>query len=300
MLIGLAVGVDYSLFYIRREREERRAGRDADAALDATAATVGRAIVVSGVTVMVALAGLLVTGLSMFTSMALATMAVVAIAMIGSVTVLPAVLALLGDRSTRAASRSSARMARAPPRAGGRRCGAGWPASSRAARSAWLVSVVVVLGALAVPALSMHTGQLRRRSLARPTSPPWSPARDRAAFPGAPSDADLVVTGAGALRRAAPRERLHALGERARSGSRAAAARSTSDVARDGRTAVVSVPMPDTGDATTAQETVRGAARPARADRRRGRRRTPRCCVTGDAARQRRLHRSSCRSARRW
>ena len=68
MLIGLAVGVDYSLFYIRREREERRAGRGAHAALEATAATVGRAIVVSGLTVMVALAGLLLSGNGVFIS----------------------------------------------------------------------------------------------------------------------------------------------------------------------------------------------------------------------------------------
>ena len=63
VLIGLAVGVDYSLFYIRREREERRAGRGPDAALEAAAATVGRAIVVSGLIVMISMAGLLITGL---------------------------------------------------------------------------------------------------------------------------------------------------------------------------------------------------------------------------------------------
>ena len=68
VLIGLAVGVDYSLFYIRREREERRAGRSPEDALDVAAATVGRAIVVSGLTVMVALAGLLFTGLAVFTA----------------------------------------------------------------------------------------------------------------------------------------------------------------------------------------------------------------------------------------
>src|SRR5262245_49969372 len=83
LLIGLAVGVDYSLFYIRREREERRAGKSPEAALDATAATVGRAVVVSGLTVMVALAGLLFTGLAVFTAMALATIVVVAIAVVG-------------------------------------------------------------------------------------------------------------------------------------------------------------------------------------------------------------------------
>ena len=128
-LIGLAVGVDSSLFYIRREREERRAGKGPHAALDATTATVGRAIVVSGVIVMVALAGLLFTGLAVFTSMALATIVVVLIAVIGSLTVLPATLALLGDRidkwripflgrrrPRRAAA--SGRGSRAPSRAG--------------------------------------------------------------------------------------------------------------------------------------------------------------------------------------
>ena len=118
VLIGLAVGVDYSLFYIRREREERRKGRGAHAALEAAAATVGRAIVVSGLTVMVAMAGLLITGLEVFASMALGTMVVVAIAVIGSLTVLPAMLALLGDRVDQrpdpAASGRRARRAAAP------------------------------------------------------------------------------------------------------------------------------------------------------------------------------------------
>src|SRR5207244_3996018 len=54
LLIGLAVGIDYSLFYIRREREERRAGRDPEAALEAAAATSGRAVLVSGSTVIIA------------------------------------------------------------------------------------------------------------------------------------------------------------------------------------------------------------------------------------------------------
>ena len=101
MLIGLAVGVDYSLFYIRREREERRNGRGPDAALEAAAATVGRAIVVAGLTVMVAIGGLLITGLQQFASMAVGVIIVVAIAVLGSLTVLPATLALLGDRIDR-------------------------------------------------------------------------------------------------------------------------------------------------------------------------------------------------------
>ena len=101
VLIGLAVGVDYSLFYIRRERVERRAGASAEAALAATSATVGRAILVAGATVVIGLAGLLFTGVGVFTSMALGAILVVAIAVVGSLTVLPAMLALLGDRIDR-------------------------------------------------------------------------------------------------------------------------------------------------------------------------------------------------------
>lgn len=98
LLVGLAVGVDYCLFYLRREREEREAGRDADTALRIAAATSGRAIIVSGVTVCVAMAGMLFTGLAEFEAMGLASLMVVAVAMVGSVTVLPALLSLLGER----------------------------------------------------------------------------------------------------------------------------------------------------------------------------------------------------------
>ncbi|WNE99455.1 MMPL family transporter [Streptomyces luomodiensis] len=98
LLVGLAVGVDYCLFYLRREREERAAGRDAGTALRIAAATSGRAILVSGVTVIVAMAGMLFTGIAEFKAMGLATLMVVAVAMVGSVTVLPALLSLLGER----------------------------------------------------------------------------------------------------------------------------------------------------------------------------------------------------------
>jgi len=98
LLIGLAVGVDYSLFYLRRERDERARGRDARTALLIAAETSGRSVLISGLTVMVAMAGLLLSGLLVFQGMAVATMLVVLIAMTGSVTVLPAVLSILGDR----------------------------------------------------------------------------------------------------------------------------------------------------------------------------------------------------------
>ncbi len=98
LLVGLAVGVDYSMFYLRREREERAAGRSERAALEAAAATSGRSVLISGLTVMVAMAGMFLTGDATFASFGYATMMVVAIAMLGSLTVLPALLSKLGDR----------------------------------------------------------------------------------------------------------------------------------------------------------------------------------------------------------
>ena len=98
LLIGLAVGVDYALFYIRREREERARGRSEEAALEAAAATSGRAVLVSGFTVIAAMAGMYFGGAPTFISFATGTILVVAIAVLGSLTVLPAVLSKLGDR----------------------------------------------------------------------------------------------------------------------------------------------------------------------------------------------------------
>jgi uncharacterized membrane protein YdfJ with MMPL/SSD domain len=231
VLIGLAVAVDYSLFYIRREREE--------GSLDAAAATIGRAIVVSGLTVMVAMAGLLFTGLAVFTSMALATMGVIAIAVIASVTVLPAVLALLGPRIDKGRIPFLGRR--------GRRGGAWGRVATAAANRpvAALVTVCCLLGALAVPALDLQTASTDLTSIPAATPVVAAERAIERSFPGAPETADLVVTAHG-LRSPAARERLHALGERALAvtGGRGAV---TVDVARDGNTAVVAVPMPDRG-----------------------------------------------------
>jgi uncharacterized membrane protein YdfJ with MMPL/SSD domain len=102
LLVGLAVGVDYSMFYLRREREERARGKEERAALEVAAATSGRAVLVSGVTVAIAMAGMYLAGASVFTSFAAGAITVVAIAVAGSLTVLPAVLSKLGDRVNRA------------------------------------------------------------------------------------------------------------------------------------------------------------------------------------------------------
>src|SRR5260370_19327152 len=97
----MAVGIDYTLFYLRREREERAAGASFHDALRTAAATSGRAIVISGLTVMISLAGLLFTGIDMFTGFAIGTMTVVGVAVAGSLTALPALLSLLGPWADR-------------------------------------------------------------------------------------------------------------------------------------------------------------------------------------------------------
>jgi uncharacterized membrane protein YdfJ with MMPL/SSD domain len=98
LLIGLAVGVDYSLFYLKREREERAAGKGSRAAIEAAAATSGRSVLISGLTVMIAMAGMMFSGDKGYFGFGIATMMVVGIAMLGSLTVLPALLSKLGDK----------------------------------------------------------------------------------------------------------------------------------------------------------------------------------------------------------
>jgi uncharacterized membrane protein YdfJ with MMPL/SSD domain len=152
LLIGLAVGVDYSLFYLRREREERAAGRSERAALEAAAATSGRAVLISGVTVIVAMAGMFISGDKAFISFAEGTILVVAIAMFASLTVLPAMLSWLGDRVEKGRI----------PLIGRRRRPAGesrfWTALTGRVMRRPILSMVLAGGllvALAIPALQM-------------------------------------------------------------------------------------------------------------------------------------------------
>ena len=182
LLVGLAVGVDYSLFYVRRAREERAAGRAPLDALDVAARTSGRAVVVSGVTVVVAMSGMFLSGQAIFSSFAVGTILVVAVAVLGSVTALPAVLALLGPWIDRPRVplvwRLQARSA-ASPRL--------WPALLRPVLRHPLAALVLsatALGALAAPALGMRTALPSDEDL--PRSVPVVQAYDRlvAAFPG--------------------------------------------------------------------------------------------------------------------
>ncbi|WP_262062673.1 MMPL family transporter [Streptomyces sp. STR69] len=192
LLVGLAVGVDYCLFYLRREREEREAGRDAGAALRIAAATSGRAIIVSGVTVCVAMAGMLFTGLAQFEAMGLASLMVVAVAMVGSVTVLPALLSLLGERVEKGRIPFLRRRSR---RGNGE--SRFWTAVLKGVLAKPLVSVLVAAGALlaiAAPAVGMKTENLtldQEFGNSLPIVGTYNRVND--AFPGGSEPAEVVV-----------------------------------------------------------------------------------------------------------
>ncbi|HLJ02575.1 MAG TPA: MMPL family transporter [Solirubrobacteraceae bacterium] len=192
VLIGMAVGVDYALFYVRREREERRRGRSAEEALETAAATAGRAVLVSGTAVMIAMAGMFVVGNATFTSFAVGTMIVVAAAMIGSVTFLPAVLSALGDRIDRGRIPGLARLAPRPARGRGSLSAAILRPVLARPRMAALVSVAALV-ALGVPALSLHTLNPGVRSVPANLPVMKTYQRIQAAFPGSPGPALVVV-----------------------------------------------------------------------------------------------------------
>ncbi|WP_075661034.1 MMPL family transporter [Streptomyces acidiscabies] len=194
LLVGLAVGVDYCLFYLRREREEREAGRDPQTALRIAAATSGRAIVVSGVTVCVAMAGMLFTGLAEFEAMGLASLMVVAVAMVGSVTVLPALLSLLGGRVEKG------RLPFLRRRSGHGRGGSEnrfWSAVLKRVIARPWVSVAVaggVLLAIAAPALGMKTQNLTLEKEFGDRLPIVQTfVRVNEAFPGGTAPAEVAV-----------------------------------------------------------------------------------------------------------
>jgi putative drug exporter of the RND superfamily len=191
VIVGMAVGVDYSLFYLRREREERASSRSFTEALRIASATSGRTILVSGVTVIAALSSLFLIGGGPFAGIAAGTIAVVAIAVAGSLTVLPGLLAWLGPRSDagRIPFLGRRRAAARPSRT--------WAALARgvvARPVIWGGLAAIALLALATPALGLRIGQ-------PPIDAPYDlPAvqtmlKIQQAFPQAPGPAQVVVTG---------------------------------------------------------------------------------------------------------
>ncbi len=240
VLIGLAVGVDYSLFYIRRERVERRNGASGDAALAATSATVGRAILVAGMTVVIGLAGLLFTGFGVFTSMALGAILVVLIAVVGSLTVLPAMLALLGDRIDRGRLWPRRRKARS------RRRKTMWEVLAGAVTNhprTSLTLALVVLAALAAPLISITTAEPGQNDVSPNTPIRAAYTAIERAFPGSEDTADLVVSGHGLHKKQAV-SHLRKIGEKGQqvTGGRGAV---NTQISRDGQTALIQIPMPE-------------------------------------------------------
>ncbi len=189
LLVGLAVGVDYSMFYIRRERDERAAGSGSAAALQMAAATSGRAVLISGLTVMVAMSGMFVVGHAVFQSFAIGTILVVAVAVLGSLTVLPATLAVLGDRIDKGALPLIGR------RRHGRRSHVWASIVDRVLRRPALSATVAgaLLVALALPTLRMHTADAGVQGLPRDLPIMQTYARIQRAFPGGPMPALIAV-----------------------------------------------------------------------------------------------------------
>jgi RND superfamily putative drug exporter len=193
VVVGMAVGVDYSLFYLRREREERAKGRSFPEALRIAGRTSGRTILVSGLTVMATMSGLFFVGGGPFSGFALGTIAVVGIAVIGSLTVLPALLAWLGPKADagRIPFLSRRRADARPSRL--------WGALARrvvARPVIWGGVAMIAMLALAAPALGLRLGE-PAVDAPKDAAVVQTMAAIQRAFPQAPAPAEVVVTGAG-------------------------------------------------------------------------------------------------------
>jgi uncharacterized membrane protein YdfJ with MMPL/SSD domain len=241
LLLGMAVGVDYALFYVVRSREERQRGLSSHEALDRTARTSGRTVVIAGTTVATAVAAQYAIGSAIFNGIASGTIAVIACAVAGSVTVLPAVLELLGPRVDKGripflphlhADRADARF---------------WPTLiDRVLRRPVLALAVSagVLVALALPALGLHVASPDSDGNAQGQNAKASMVA--ADFPGTSRPAVVVLTGPALHRRPTARavRRLETL----------AAARGiahppfTLDPDGDGRAAALELPLVGLGD----------------------------------------------------
>ncbi|MDO8143514.1 efflux RND transporter permease subunit [Isoptericola sp. 178] len=163
LMLGLAVGIDYALFIVSRHQELLRDGVDVHESVARSTATAGSAVVFAGLTVMIALVGLSVAGIPFLSVMGIAAAVAVGFAVIVSLTLLPAVLALAGDRLRPRPKKSRGRRSKAAPAPveGGatgheNRFFAGWVAGVTKRPVVTIVLVVVALGALAFPATNLR------------------------------------------------------------------------------------------------------------------------------------------------
>ncbi|WP_084469491.1 MMPL family transporter [Jiangella gansuensis] len=213
LLVGMAVGVDYSLFYVRREREERAKGRGTLDAVTVAAATSGRAVVVSGIAVIIAMAGMFFAGEATFESLAVGTILVVAVAVVGSVTALPALLSIFGRWIDRPRIPLLWRLRRGDG-ADSRLWSAILRPVLRHPRTALFVGVAALL-ALAAPALGMKLSQPGISDLAQDVPEVQTYDAVTAAFPAEGASHTVAVWSAdgAALDTAAVDDAVAALGD---------------------------------------------------------------------------------------
>ena len=241
LLIGLAVGIDYSMFYLKRERQERAAGKSPEAALEAAAATSGRSVLISGLTVMGAMAGMFLTGDQIFASLGFATILVVAVAVLGSLTVLPALLSRLGDNVDRLRV----------PFVGRRRADGQsrfWGAIvDRVLRRPLLSAAVAtaVLLALALPALGLRLAPQGAESFPQSLTVIKTYHQMQQSFPGKALPANVVVKAA-SVRTPATRSAIAELKRRALAGGHAFRP-ITVAVNRSGTVANITLPIAGNG-----------------------------------------------------
>jgi RND superfamily putative drug exporter len=242
-LLGMAVGVDYALFCVKRVREERSRGLDRVAAVEAAAATSGRAVVTSGIAVIGSLAGLYLVGDVIFSSVATGAILVVVVAVAGSLTVLPALLVVLapwtGGRRRHARDGSAGR----------------WAAVLRPALrrpGVTLVAGVAITAAVAAPAVAMRLGTEGKETFPASVPAVAAHAQLTAAFPEAGA-AHLVAVRAEPARAAEVAAALDRLAARTGGGEVRTSA--------DGTTSVFRVPMPhpeNSAEAVGSLERLRG------------------------------------------
>ncbi|MDI5976931.1 MMPL family transporter [Amycolatopsis magusensis] len=151
-MLGLAVGIDYALFIINRYRHELREGADVPTAIATAVGTAGSAVVTAGITVVIALLGLIVVGIPFLTQMGVAAAATIVVAVLVAVTLVPAVLGFLGKRALPRKQREAP--AEAEPEG---RFYAKWIGTVTRRRVTVLLLAIIGLGVIAVPFASMRT-----------------------------------------------------------------------------------------------------------------------------------------------
>ena len=244
-MLGLAVGIDYALFIINRHRQELAGGADVRAAVATAVGTAGSAVLVAGLTVVIALAGLSVVGIPFLTQMGLAAAATVVVAVLVAVTLVPAVLGLLGLRVLPRRQREARHALDAVVAPSGRGLLARWADAVTSRPALWLVAAVVALGVVALPSASMQT-TLVQAPVEGTTQARASALLEEGFGAGVNGPLTVLVTGSGAVEAAA--------------GVRGALAELDDVVlvtepvpAPSGRAALLSV-VPESGPATAATE----------------------------------------------